>query len=566
MSDKIFIKSPIIVLNDDGTVYRFISLHHQPFKNFTVLDIISTDGNVPLGHYEFDGPGIEHVIKIERKWMRITLIYKVKEKNENGTYNEKVIDEQIVNLYERDYAFSYRDIDAEKFEQALELVRKNMDAPGGTEIEREAHDQNLKDSIVNPNAKQYVKERIANIVTSIPNIRNEEIDNYVYNIYANLYGLGIIQELDDDPDVGEIMINGMEFPYFHAEIYYIKKQVKYQYDRKFNSFQEMKNVFNKVIGFSGKEINSSNNAMIEANRPNGDRVNITVPKASNNWSLNIRKFSNFTPDSNSMKKSGTVDDDMEELLKMLVLGHANIGIGGKMGTGKTTFINYLLGFTPKMERKVVIASVSEMDVDRVLKGHDVLIFNVDEELGFTFSQHMRAALRTTADRVCIPESRGGEFKELYEANLKTRGNSFTGHAIDDESFLDMCVDMYNSSPDSGNEPLGALKNKICKAIDIIVIMEHIGKDKIRVKSISEVCIKDNCYSHMNQLYVWVFNPENPDEGHYEATGNKMSQDMVRMLNESGIPISKVHEMNDLLLKNHERFKSKESAKINEEVI
>ena len=38
-----------------------------------------------------------------------------------------------------------------------------------------------------------------------------------------------------------------------------------------------------------------------------------------------------------------------------------------MGTGKTTLINFLLTYTKPITRKVVIASVSETDIERVLR-------------------------------------------------------------------------------------------------------------------------------------------------------------------------------------------------------
>ena len=160
-----------------------------------------------------------------------------------------------------------------------------------------------------------------------------------------------------------------------------------------------------------------------------------------------------------MHESGTVNEEIEDLLKLMVKGKANIGIGGGMGTGKTTFINYLLSFTDPMERKTVLASVPEMSTDKVLKGHDVVILNVDESRGFTFDAHMRLALRTTADRIVIPESRGQEFKQVYEANLKTQGNMFTAHAKDDTSFFDMCVNMYLSSPEAGNEKAAPIASR-----------------------------------------------------------------------------------------------------------
>ena len=169
--------------------------------------------------------------------------------------------------------------------------------------------------------------------------------------------------------------------------------------------KELENVFRKVVEFSKKELNSTDNAEIEAVRPNRDRVQIIIPDASENWSLNIRKFNNFVPNMEMMRKSGTIDDYNDRLFSVLVRGLANIGIGGFMGTGKTTLINFLLTYTDPITRKVVIASVNETDIDRVLKGHDVIVLNVDEEKGFSFENHLKASLRSTADRIVVPESR-----------------------------------------------------------------------------------------------------------------------------------------------------------------
>ena len=372
-------------------------------------------------------------------------------------------------------------------------------------------------------------------------IEEDKIEEYTYRLYADLYGMGAIQELDDDDEIGEIMVNARTFPKFTCQIYYIKNQEKFLYDKQFKTLQELENVFRKVIEFNKKELNSTDNAVVEAIRPNRDRVEIVIPDASENWLLNIRKFNNFTPNMEMMKKSGTIDDYNDRLFNVLVKGLANIGIGGFMGTGKTTLINFLLTYTEPISRKVVIASVNETDIDRVLKGHDVVVFNVDDEKGFTFSKLLKASLRSTADRIVIPESRGAEFKQIYEANAKTSGNIFTGHAIDEESFLDMCVEMYKQDPSSQAENSRDVKNKLAQTMDVVVIMRKVGK-KIRIKSISEVLVNNGEFVGFNQLQVWKFNPENPLEGHYEYTGNKISKRLRNKLIENLVPASELADL------------------------
>lgn len=426
-------------------------------------------------------------------------------------------------------------LEEERFTHIKQIVQDEMDNPAGTDKEKAKHTEMLRKATIDPSSKEYVISRMTQILLKKDLIKEDELESMTYRIFGDLYGMGVLQELDDDPEMGEIMVNAVTFPEFHCDIYYVRNGTKYRYDKTFESLSDLKKVYQRAIDFDNKELNSVKNARVEAIRPNRDRVTIIIPDASDNWSMNIRKFTNFIPNLDSMRRSGTVDNFVDRLMSIMVRGKANIGIGGAMGTGKTTFINYLLSYTPRIERKVVIASVSETDVDRVLKGHDVVIFNVDDDKGFSFQELLRTSLRTTADRVIIPESRGGEFKELYEANLKTKGNMFTGHALDDRSFMDMCVDMYMSSPDVGGaESAEFLRDKITKALDLVLIMRRVGPH-IRIKTISEVLQDENGnYGGMNPIYEWTFDPSNPLEGEYKHTGNKLSERFKRQLNEYGI--------------------------------
>lgn len=419
-------------------------------------------------------------------------------------------------------------------------VKDRMDKPIGTNNEIEKHTEMLNNATVDIRARKYIENEISKI-TSIysDKINQNKLKNINYEIYSNLYGMGVIQELDDRNTIGEILVNAKIHPYFSCDIYYYEGGEKKKFDKTFKNLNEIDSVFSRSIKFAGKELNQVENAIVEATRSNGDRVTISIPSASpNNYSLNIRKFTNFTPTSEGMKKSGTINPSIEQLLKILVEGKTNIGIGGEMGSGKTTMINYLLTHTKKEERKVVIASVNEIDVDRVLEGHDIIFYGVDENKNFSFEKLIKTSLRTTASRVIIPESRGDEFKQVYEANLKTRGNMFTAHALNDESFLEICSDMYNADTDINNS--NNIQYKIAKSIDIIIIMKKIGSS-VRVQSISEVIIDNQLTSYeVNPLIYWVADPENPTDcskGYYEKTGNTISKALKNRLNSNGIPMS-----------------------------
>ena len=516
-----FISNPIVVVKN-GKPYRLIEhMFDCEVENF-IAEVWKNGILYKTSKIELN---TKFTIDIDLK--DVDIVYKNLDGLEIGRFTVSLDKNEIVVVV---------DEKEELVNKLKDVVRDVMDNPIGTKIEKEHHTELLNRVTIDKEARNYVNSKIRKAIISTNLVNYDDVEEYTYRIYSDFYGLGVIQELDDDLEVGEILVNAIEHPKFQCSIYYYKHGIKRKFNKTFKCIEEVQRVFNKCIEFENKQLNSVENAIVEATTPAKDRINISIPKASNNWSLNIRKFGNFVPDKTMMRRSGTTDDFLEKLFKIIIDGHANIGIGGPMGTGKTTMINYLLTYTDPLSRKVVISSVDETDTDRVLAGHDVVVFNVNEERGFTFSKAMKTSLRTTADRVIIPESRGGEFQEVVEANNKTKGNLFTGHALSDEAFMDACVSMYMAGAKTSVESSIDVKNKLSQSIDLFIIMRKVGGD-IRVKSVSEITSKDGVYTGMNMLYYWDYDPESPLVGRYRRTENRMSQALKDRLNEFGVPMS-----------------------------
>lgn len=488
---------------------------------------------------------ISCVHKLKYDYTKISHNVKIKDSDGVVLYDELVNEESTfeiqsclglitVEYYNNDGIFHQETINTiNNFEETLEKkeifekVKFKMDNPEGTTEEVELATLMIKESAFDKKARRYVENRIRQIIT----VENQYSEELVSEIYAKFYGMDVIQELDDDEDVSEIMVNAQVYPEFSCKVYYKKtNEPKRLFHKTFRDLNSLMNVLSRSISFSKQELNNVENARVEAIRANGDRVTVVIPDASEGYSLNIRKFANFTPTSENMLKGETLNRDMDILLKNLVKGKVNIGIGGEMGTGKTTFINYLLTHTEPIERKAVIAGVREIDTQGALKDHDIVVLNVDDEKGFSFSNLLRTALRTTADRIIVPESRGDEFKQVYEANVKTKGNFFTAHATTPEAFLEVCVDMYMGD-NLGDSAL--IKNKIAKSIDIIIIMTTIN-NKIKIKSISEVKkTKSGNFDKLNSLYYWDYGSGNERNlGHKKE--NSLSDELKRELYISGI--------------------------------
>lgn len=510
----------LILVKNNGRIIDIRAVKHDYTKKDYYIEILNPDNQIVYKGELSSNKLIEVDVNTP-----ITINYYEKK-------SRKLFDKEDLNLPVLYSIYNYED---DIPQDIVEKVSYEMDNPKGSISEIEYHTIMIKKSTYEKSAREYVESKIKHILLKECNVSLEDAEKLSKQLYAKLYGMGVLQELDDNLEVSEIMVNAYTYPKFKCDIYFtVANKGKMKFYKTFNNLDDMLNVFARAISFSNEELNNLEKATIETTRANGDRVTVIIPKASENYILNIRRFRNFIPSRENMMEVGTINEDIDRLMKALVKGKANIGIGGEMGTGKTTFINYLLTYTDPIERKAVIANVKEINSYNLLDGHDIIHLNVDDEKDFTFKKQMRAALRTTADRIIIPESRGEEFKQVYEANLKTKGNIFTAHATDDSIFLDICADMYVENSPSD---VTFIKDKIAKSIDVIIIMKKIN-NKIRIKSISEVLLDENGkYKGLNRLFYWDFK-----QGKYVRTKNKITNSLKERLFEEGVPESMIDEI------------------------
>lgn len=118
---------------------------------------------------------------------------------------------------------------------------------------------------------------------------------------------------------------------------------------------------------------------------------------------------------------------------------------------------------------------------------------------------------------------------------------FTAHATDAPGFMEMCVDMYMSNPNVVGENSEAIRNKLTKGLDIIIMMRQTG-GKIRIKSISEVLTdEEGKYAGLSDLYYWDFNPETPEIGEYVRSDKRLSSQFKARLNEMGVPMKLLNQ-------------------------
>jgi len=180
--------------------------------------------------------------------------------------------------------------------------------------------------------------------------------------------------------------------------------------------------------------------LLGATLPDGARVQFCGPPASRkHWVMAIRRHRRLdlpldAYDTGPLKKreQAPMPDPQAEpiaFLRQAILQRQTILISGGTSTGKTTFLNAMLGEIPKDQRVVLVEDTPELK----LPGENgVGLVAVKGELGeakVTANELLQAALRLRPDRIVLGELRGEESVSFLRAiNTGHPGSFSTVHA------------------------------------------------------------------------------------------------------------------------------------------
>ena len=234
-------------------------------------------------------------------------------------------------------------------------------------------------------------------------------------IYSSIRGLGIIEELLEEPDITEIMINGPN------NIFVEKKGRINKIDERFESENRLNDIIQQIVAKTNRRVNESN-PIVDTRLEDGSRVNVILPPiALEGPIVTIRKFSKRGITIDDMISWGTISKEAADFLKMAVMAGYNIFVSGGTGSGKTTFLNVLSNFIPKDERIVTIEDSAELKLDSVdnIVRMETRQANSQGENVISIRDLIKASLRVRPDRIIVGEVRGGETLDMLQAIICT---------------------------------------------------------------------------------------------------------------------------------------------------
>ena len=234
-------------------------------------------------------------------------------------------------------------------------------------------------------------------------------------LFHALRKMDVLQELLEEPDVTEIMVNGMN------GIFLEKDGTLSRWEKNFYSGERILDVIRQITGACNREVNESQ-PIVDARLENGDRVHVVLPPvAVNGPIITIRRFPKEPMTMKRLLEMDSISQEEIDFLADAVRAGYSILVAGGTGSGKTTFLNALSEFIPEEERVVVIEDTAELQIQHVpnLVRLETRSAGTEDCKEISIRDLIRASLRMRPSRIIVGEVRGAEAFELLTCLICT---------------------------------------------------------------------------------------------------------------------------------------------------
>lgn len=294
---------------------------------------------------------------------------------------------------------------------------------------------------------------------------------------AELWGLGALQPLVDDPLVTDILVNAP------GEVWIDGTTGLRRVPCDLGGEDDVRALAVRLAASAGRRLDEAS-PWVDARLPGGVRLHAVLPPVSPKGTvISLRVLRPGQLDLAGLDAAGSVPPGWAVVLAALVARRASFLVSGGTGAGKTTLLAALLGLVPPDERIVLVEDVGELSprhphVIRLEARHA----NVEGRGAVTLEDLVRQALRMRPDRIVVGECRGAEVRDLLAAlNTGHSGGCGTVHAnaaTDVPARLEALGAMAGLSP-------GAIRVQAAAALDAVVHVTREGATR-RVTEVAAV--------------------------------------------------------------------------------
>jgi pilus assembly protein CpaF len=359
-----------------------------------------------------------------------------------------------------------------------------------------------------------------------------ERDRLAREVLDELFGLGPLEPLLQDPTINDILVNTYNMVYVERGGVLEKTSVV------FKDNVHLMHIIDKIVSAVGRRVDESS-PMVDARLADGSRVNVIIPPlAVDGPLLSIRRFGSTPLTADDLLANRALTPEMLDVLKSAVRARLNLVVSGGTGAGKTTFLNVLSGFISDRERIVTIEDSAELQLKQA---HVVRLEcrppNVEGKGAVRQRELVMNALRMRPDRIVLGEARGEEALDMLQAmNTGHDGSITTIHANSPRDALARIETMALMA--NLAIPEKAIRAQIASAVHIIVQIARMSDGTRRVTHVTEIT---GCSSDVVSLQdIFLFEkrglgPNGKVLGRFHATG--IVPKFAENLKSAGIPFS-----------------------------
>jgi pilus assembly protein CpaF len=334
-------------------------------------------------------------------------------------------------------------------------------------------------------------------------------------ILDELFGLGPLEPLLQDPTVSDILVNGAK------EVYIERAGILEETKVVFKDDAHLMRIIQKIVSGVGRRVDETS-PMVDARLADGSRVNvITPPLAIDGPHLSIRRFGHTPISEDNLLANKTLNGPMLALLKAAVAARLNIVISGGTGAGKTTLLNVLSGYISAKERIVTIEDSAELQLkQRHVVRLECRPANADGKGSIHARQLVINSLRMRPNRIVVGEVRGEEALDMLQAmNTGHDGSMTTVHANSPRDALTRIETMAMMA--NLNLPEKAIRRQIASAVSLVLQTARFSDGTRRLTHVTEITGMESEVVSMQDLFLFEKQGVSVDGnvlGTFNATG------------------------------------------------
>ena len=387
---------------------------------------------------------------------------------------------------------------------------------------------NQRDEYTRGQVLAVIQDLVSNLRTPLSGRERERLG---LEVLDEVFGLGPLEPLLQDPTINDILVNGPK------QVYVERGGVLEESNIMFKDNAHLMNIIDKIVSAVGRRVDESS-PMVDARLADGSRVNVIIPPlAIDGAHLSIRRFGHIPISEDDLLKNQTITQPMLELLRGAVKARLNVIISGGTGAGKTTLLNVLSGYISDKERIVTIEDSAELQMkQRHCVRLETRPSNIEGRGQVMTRQLVINSLRMRPDRIVVGEVRGEEALDMLQAmNTGHDGSLTTVHANSPRDALARIETMAMMA--NLNLPEKAVRRQIAAAIQLVVQISRFNDGTRRVTHLSEITGMEEDIVSMQDVFVFEkqgVSAEGRVLGSFTATGIRPK--FAERLKASGIAV------------------------------